>query len=99
MHTSIHTYIHTGAYADAGSEEEKNKELQRIMAGSSFAHSIGLVVNAGHGLTLDNVEPIAAIPEMNELNIGHSLIADALFVGIEQAVKQMKAKMIEVATD
>ena len=58
------------------------------------AHAAGLIVNAGHGLTLENVEPIAAIPVVNELNIGHSLVADALFVGLEEAVRRMKARMI-----
>ena len=53
-----------------------------------------MIVNAGHGLTLDNVTPIAAIPAMNELNIGHSIVADALFVGLEAAVRRMKARML-----
>ena len=56
--------------------------------------SLGLIVNGGHGLNLQNVEAIAAIPQFNELNIGHSLIADALFVGLPQAVKNMKALML-----
>ena len=61
------------------------------MKGAEYAASKGLVVNAGHGLNLDNVTPIAAIPQIHELNIGHSLIADAVFVGLAQAVQQMKA--------
>lgn len=61
------------------------------MKGAEYAAAKGLVVNAGHGLNLDNVTPIAAIPQIHELNIGHSLIADAVFVGLAQAVQQMKA--------
>ncbi|WP_326518965.1 pyridoxine 5'-phosphate synthase [Acinetobacter sp. CAAS 2-6] len=83
--------IHTGAYADAETPEAQQAELQRIIRGAEYAASKGLVVNAGHGLNLDNVVPIAAISEIHELNIGHSIIADAVFVGLEQAVKRMKA--------
>lgn len=83
--------IHTGAYADAETPEAQQAELQRIIRGAEYAASQGLVVNAGHGLNLDNVAPIAAISEIHELNIGHSIIADAVFVGLEQAVKRMKA--------
>lgn len=83
--------IHTGAYADAETPEAQQAELERIVKGAEYAASKGLVVNAGHGLNLDNVTPIAAIPQIHELNIGHSLIADAVFVGLTQAVQQMKA--------
>ena len=83
--------IHTGAYADAETPEAQQAELERIVKGAEYAVSKGLVVNAGHGLNLDNVTPIAAIPQIHELNIGHSLIADAVFVGLAQAVQQMKA--------
>ena len=83
--------IHTGAYADAETPEAQQAELERIVKGAEYAATIGLVVNAGHGLNLDNVTPIAAIPQIHELNIGHSLIADAVFVGLAQAVQQMKA--------
>lgn len=83
--------IHTGAYADAETPEVQQAELERIVKGAEYAASKGLVVNAGHGLNLDNVMPIAAIPQIHELNIGHSLIADAVFVGLAQAVQQMKA--------
>ena len=86
--------LHTGAYADATSYDQQHAELIRIAQGAAYAVSIGLIVNAGHGLNLQNVEAIAAIPEFNELNIGHSLIADALFVGLTQAVKNMKALML-----
>ncbi len=83
--------IHTGAYADAETPEAQKAEVERIIKGAEYAASKGLVVNAGHGLNLDNVTPIAAIPQIHELNIGHSIIADAVFVGLAQAVQQMKA--------
>lgn len=83
--------IHTGAYADAHNEAEQQAELERIIKGTEYAAGKGLVVNAGHGLNIDNVTPIAAIPQIHELNIGHSIIADSLFIGLAQAVQQMKA--------
>lgn len=83
--------LHTGAYADAETAEAQQHELERIVKGAEYAASKGLIVNAGHGLNLDNVTPIAAIPHIHELNIGHSIIADAVFVGLAQAVQQMKA--------
>ena len=88
--------LHTGAYADAESEEAQQAELQRIVHGAEYAASKGLVVNAGHGLNLQNVAPIAAIPYIHELNIGHSIIAESVFVGLEQAVQDMK-KAIQAA--
>ncbi|MBF4519692.1 pyridoxine 5'-phosphate synthase [Acinetobacter towneri] len=88
--------IHTGAYANAASEAAQQAELTRILQGVEYAASRGLVINAGHGLNLENVGPIAAIPHIHELNIGHALIGDAVFVGLEQAVKRMKAA-IDVA--
>ncbi len=83
--------IHTGAYADAENQDQQQAELERIIQGAQYAAAKGLVVNAGHGLNLTNVTPIAQIPEIHELNIGHALIADAVFVGLEKAVQQMKA--------
>ena len=83
--------IHTGAYADAETPEQQQAELERIVKGVEYAGSKGLVVNAGHGLHLENVTPIAQIPQIHELNIGHSIIADAVFIGLAEAVKQMKA--------
>ncbi|WP_168542170.1 pyridoxine 5'-phosphate synthase [Acinetobacter sp. A2] len=83
--------IHTGAYANAASEATQQAELTRIVQGVEYAASRGLVINAGHGLNLENVGPIATIPHIHELNIGHALIGDAVFVGLEQAVKRMKA--------
>ncbi|MFW1734067.1 pyridoxine 5'-phosphate synthase [Acinetobacter sp. ULE_I001] len=85
--------LHTGAYADAKNAEAQQIELERIIKGTEYAASKGLVVNAGHGLNLDNVAAIAAIPQIHELNIGHSIIAESVFVGLEQAVKDMKAAL------
>jgi len=78
--------IHTGAYAAASDRAE----LDRIRVAAARAHAAGLIVNAGHGLTVDNVAPIAAILAMHELNIGHSIVARALFIGIEAATREMK---------
>ena len=86
--------IHTGTYADARDDATRARELQRIAAAARQARAAGLIVNAGHGLTLDNVSPIAAMPEMHELNIGHSIVAHAVFVGLETAVREMKARML-----
>ena len=83
--------IHTGAYADAATPAAQQAELKRIVEGTAYAISKGLVVNAGHGLNLKNVAPIAAISGIHELNIGHSIIAESVFVGLDQAVKDMKA--------
>lgn len=81
--------LHTGAYAEA-TESEVAHELQRIVDAVAYAHT-KLIVNAGHGLNLNNVAPIAALKGINELNIGHALIADSIFVGLAQAVQDMKA--------
>ncbi|MCL6246694.1 pyridoxine 5'-phosphate synthase [Acinetobacter sp. ANC 4945] len=83
--------LHTGAYADAETPEAQKAELERIIQGAEYAASKGLIVNAGHGLNIDNVTPIARIAQIHELNIGHSIIADAVFIGLTQSVKQMKA--------
>lgn len=87
--------LHTGHYADAESEGEQQAELKRIAKGATYAHSLGITVNAGHGLTYHNVAPIAALPEIYELNIGHSIIGRALFDGLDKAVADMKAIMQE----
>ena len=87
--------IHTGAYADAKTPVIQQQELQRIAQGAAFADSVGLIVNAGHGLHFHNVQPIAAIPQMYELNIGHALIARAIFTGLGPAVTEMKRLMVE----
>src|SRR5690242_4132991 len=86
--------LHTGAYCEAvGAERERL--LQRLVEGATYAASIGLEVHAGHGLTFDNVTPIAAIPEVRELNIGHFLIGEAIFVGLENSIRRMRALMDE----
>lgn len=81
--------IHTGAYCNAA-DAEREKERAAVAAAATLAHSLALEVHGGHGLDYDNVPPIAAIPEIVELNIGHSIIARAVIVGIEQAVREMK---------
>ena len=82
--------IHTGHYADAENEAEQLKELERIKKGVAYGISKGLIVNAGHGLHYHNTQAIAAIEGINELNIGHSMMAHAMFVGLKQAVKEMR---------
>ncbi len=87
--------LHTGHYADAQTDAERQAELKKITAGATYASNLGICVNAGHGLTYHNVAPIAAIPEIYELNIGHSIIGRAAFDGLATAVADMKAVMIE----
>lgn len=82
--------IHTGHYADAESETDRLKALEVIKKGVAHALKKGLVVNAGHGLHYHNTHDIAAIPGINELNIGHSMVAHALFVGFKDAVREMR---------
>lgn len=91
--------LHTGTYADAPTPAARDRERERLRAAAVAAGAAGLIVNAGHGLTLDNVAPIAALPRLHELNIGHSLIADAVFVGLEEAVRRMKAKLRSAGGD
>ena len=86
--------IHTGKYADASSVPEQMQELARIERAVKHANAIGLQVNAGHGLNYHNVQAIVAIPHIIELNIGHAIIAEALFIGLEQAVIKMKALLV-----
>ena len=83
--------IHTGKYADADSIPAQERELLRIRSAVLHAHALGLQVNAGHGLNYHNVGPIVAVPHIAELNIGHAIISESLFIGLEQAVKKMKA--------
>ncbi len=87
--------LHTGAYAEADTVEQQSEELERIRTAAAYAYKKGLIVNAGHGLHYHNVEQIAEIPEMNELNIGHGIIARALFVGLKSAVSEMKQQMLQ----
>lgn len=81
--------LHTGTYANT-SGSQREQELQRLREAAEHAHRLGLVVNAGHGLDYDNLAPVLSIPHLHELNIGHSIIARALFVGMRQAVAEMK---------
>lgn len=85
--------LHTGCYAEAKSSHLCQQELERIERAAKYADELGLIVNAGHGLHYHNVQPIAAIPIINELNIGHAIIARALFTGLQSAVKDMKMLM------
>jgi pyridoxine 5-phosphate synthase len=85
--------LHTGCYADAKTPVEEAEELERIRLAAHYAYSAGLQVNAGHGLNFYNVEAICAIPEIVELNIGHSIISQALFSGLGQTVKDLKQIM------
>ena len=90
--------LHTGAYCDAHADglfEERDAELVRLCEMSTFAHSLGLEVHAGHGLTYDTVAPVAAIAEVRELNIGHFLIGEAIFLGLEPAIREMRTIMDE----
>jgi pyridoxine 5-phosphate synthase len=87
--------IHTGHYADAPNESTQKQNLLQIQSGVLQAVEQGLVVNAGHGLHYHNVQAIAAIPEIYELNIGHAIIARAVFTGLERAVADMKQIMLE----
>ena len=91
--------IHTGCYADATSPKKQQEELQRIKQAAEYASSINLIVNAGHGLHYHNVQSIANIKEMHELNIGHAIIARALFSGLKQAVRDMRQLMQEARYD
>jgi pyridoxine 5-phosphate synthase len=83
--------LHTGKYAEADSVPEHDHELERIRSAAQHAHAQGLQVNAGHGLHYHNVQAIVAIPDLVELNIGHAIIAESLFIGLDAAVKKMKA--------
>jgi len=86
--------LHTGCYADAADEPERAVELERVRAAAELGADLGLTIHAGHGLHYQNVGDIAAIAPIVELNIGHSIIARAVFDGIEQAVAEMKRRML-----
>jgi pyridoxine 5-phosphate synthase len=85
--------LHTGAYADAPAGRAREAELARLVAGAAHAASIGLECHAGHGLSFENVAPIAAIPTIVELNIGHFLIGEAIFSGLAATLAEMRARM------
>ena len=88
--------LHTGAYCDAHAEgrfDARDRELQALREMSAYAHSLGLEVHAGHGLTYDTVQPVAAFPEVMELNIGHFLVGEAIYVGLRPAIGEMRRLM------
>ena len=90
--------LHTGAYCDAHAEGDiatRDKELAALRDMSAYAHDLGLEVHAGHGLTYDTVQPVAAFPEVMELNIGHFLIGESIFLGMEPAILEMRRLMDE----
>jgi pyridoxine 5-phosphate synthase len=81
--------LHTGEYANARSHESKGRELARLAEAARLGRELNLAVHAGHGLTYENVLPVAAIPQIEELNIGHSVVSRAIFTGMEEAVSEM----------
>ena len=91
--------LHTGAYCDAHAENPQGREvgiqLARLQTAAAFAASLGLECHAGHGLSFATVKPVAAIPQIVELNIGHFLVGEAIFIGLEAAIRQMRALMDE----
>ena len=94
--------LHTGAYCDAHAEgrfDDRDAELARLGDMSTYAHGLGLEVHAGHGLTFDTVKPVAALPEIQELNIGHFLIGEAIFLGLAPAMQEMRRLMDEVRAE
>lgn len=90
--------LHTGAYADAGTDAARAMELRRLIDAAAQAETLGLECHAGHGLSFDNVAPVAAIATIVELNIGHFLMGEALFLGLEATVKEMRRRMDAVRT-
>jgi pyridoxine 5-phosphate synthase len=87
--------LHTGCFADAATDALQQHELTRIRQAAEYAANLGLVVNAGHGLHYHNVQPVASIPVLHELNIGHAIVARALFCGLKEAVQHMRQLMQE----
>jgi pyridoxine 5-phosphate synthase len=90
--------LHSGAYCDFHAEgrfAERDTELERLSEMMAYSHSLGLEVHAGHGLTYDCVQPVAAFPELMELNIGHFLIGEAIFRGLRPAIEEMRRLMDE----
>jgi pyridoxine 5-phosphate synthase len=90
--------LHTGAYAEAGfrgDAKEQARLLEKIREAAAYGASLGLEIHAGHGLTFDNVKPVAVIPEIRELNIGHFLIGEAIFIGLDASIRKMRTLMDE----
>lgn len=88
--------LHVGTYCDTTDSMKRQSELERIVAAATLAEELGLECHAGHGLTYDTVAPVAAIPTVVELNIGHFLIGDAIFIGLDTAIKKMRSIMDQV---
>ncbi|MBN1493610.1 MAG: pyridoxine 5'-phosphate synthase [Candidatus Omnitrophica bacterium] len=86
--------FHTGEYANASTDEEHDEQFYRLLMAAEYAHAKGLIINAGHGLDYENVKRICTIPHLHELNIGHSIVTRAIFVGLGQAVAEMKKILI-----
>lgn len=87
--------LHTGAYANAYFGAGRQEEFEKLRRGAALAHELGLVVNAGHGINYVNIAEVRTLPWLHELNIGHSIISRALSTGMEEAVREMKARMSE----
>jgi len=87
--------LHTGTYADAATEALAQKELAIVAHAAEYADKLGLIVNAGHGLHYHNTQAMARIPQLHELNIGHAIVAESMFLGFAEAVKHMKQLMVE----
>jgi len=85
--------LHTGAYANAYGTPDQAREFQRLRLGAAQAHELGLTVNAGHGINYVNIAEVRTIPHLHELNIGHSIVSRSLFTGVDEAVREMKARM------
>jgi pyridoxine 5-phosphate synthase len=85
--------MHTGAYANAYNSPARPREFERLRLGAVRAHGLGLKVNAGHGINYVNIAEVRTVPHLHEMNIGHSILSRALFTGIEEAVREMKARM------
>ncbi|MEC8279974.1 MAG: pyridoxine 5'-phosphate synthase, partial [Verrucomicrobiota bacterium] len=83
--------LHTGAYGNAYYHAGRHRELDILRRGAELAHNLGLIVNAGHGINYTNISEVVTLPHLHELNIGHSIISRALLVGVDQAVREMKA--------
>lgn len=86
--------LHTGAYGNAYFHEGRAREFEILRKGAELAHSLGLTVNAGHGINYSNIAEVISLPHLHELNIGHSIISRSLFVGVDQAVREMKAFLV-----
>ncbi len=94
--------LHTGAYCDFHAEgrfDQRDAELDRMREMSTYAHSLGLEVHAGHGITYETVQPIAAFPEVMELNIGHFIVGEAIFRGLNSAIAEMRRLMVAARAD